>query len=206
MGLTGLLTTALGAGLVHAAPPETHVMHWSQGGTRHATDGANNLHYQAEIRVELQPSLRVVVTDSGSYLDHNMYSRPGGFPSNHDDRIKWRNVWLGTWFQQGDQLLLSLLLKSRECKHEEQWNDEPPKPHRCRDVSPQLNLTCKADTVTTDDLSKPPQVPVAVWTCTPAGTAKLADTPSRWVLGKQGCVQVVAGYGPVRYRGCEKPD
>jgi hypothetical protein len=68
-------------------------------------------------------------------------------------------------------------------------------------------VECQAGQVRTEDLRGRSSVraTMAVWTCSPAETADLAETPSRWVLGKSSCVQVAAGRHGYSYQRCSSP-
>lgn len=99
---------------------------------------------------------------------------------------------------------LELSLHDRKCTHQKKRSDTTSQTLPCGAVSKQLALSCKIEQITTEDLSGPSPVraTVAVWVCSPSAPADLADTPSRWVLGKASCVKVLAGRSGLRYQKC----
>ena len=182
----------------------THAMQWEDGQTIHLAKqgGAINRHRSVKIEVEVFSSKRVLVTDSGSRSEHNLY------PSySTDDSTTWVNLWQGTWSFTGDLMKIELTLHDRKCTRQKKMSDAAAQTLPCGAVSKQLALSCKLAQVTIQDLSgaAPLSTAVPVWTCLPTAPADLADTPVSWVLGKASCVKVLAGPSGLDYQKCALP-
>lgn len=179
----------------------THSMQWEEAETIHIANeaGAINHHRNVAIEVEVFSSRRVIVSERGNRAENNLHRT-----YRSEDVTKWSQIWQGTWSVDGDTMQLVLTLHNRQCSHEKKWSDAAPQRLPCAAMSPKLTLTCSIDQVTLAERSGAAAVraPVPVWSCTPAEPAELADTPSRWVLGKASCVKVVGGRRGLGYQMC----
>ncbi len=182
----------------------THAMQWEEGQNIHIANqgGAMNRHRHVQLSVEVFSSHKVLVSESGSRSEHNLYRN-----YSSDESTKWSSIWQGRWSLNGEQMELDLQLWNRQCTHQKKWSDAAAETLPCEAVSKHLAVSCTLSQVVIGDAGGPSAVrgSVPVWICTPSDSAELADLPSRWVLGKASCVKVLAGHREVSYQRCPRP-
>lgn len=182
----------------------THSMQWEEGQNIHIANqgGAINRRRHIQLEVEVFSSNKVLVSESGSRSEHNLYR-----DYSSDESTKWFNIWQGKWSFSGEKLELELTLKDRKCTHQKKWSDAAAETLPCEAVSKQLAVSCTLSQVMTEDASGSSVVRglVPVWICEPSAPAELADLPSRWVLGKASCVKVLPGHRGFSYQRCARP-
>jgi hypothetical protein len=143
------------------------------------------------IEVEVFSSHRAIVTDSGKFVQQDLYR---DYSSN--DSTEWSNIWTGKWSLIGVTMHLDLALDERTCAHQKKWNNSPAEFLPCSVVSKELHLMCSAETLSVE------QQAGQAWRCSLAAKADLAFTPSQWVLGRASCVRVVSVHSDESYAEC----
>lgn len=212
LGLVSLVTpwgsgsgSAAGAEPVPRAPlrlPHVAVMHWTEGINIHIgnQEGAINRRGNVMVSVELLAGNRLRGYDSGTRSEHNLFRN---YSTNEE--ATWKNHWSGSWVLAGSSLRLDLRLDSRECKKTKTATGVAPETLKCQTPSSKLRMECSTQHIELEFYTGPPEAQERkvskqeVWACSPADSAELGETPSRWVLTKDiSCVQVNPGIGPGR--------
>lgn len=192
-----------------AAPlrlPKVSEMQWIEGINIHIghQEGAINRRANVLVSVELLEGNKLRGSDSGTRSEHNLFSN-----YSTEESATWKNRWSGTWLLAGGSLRLDLRLDARDCKKTKTAAGAAPEKLACQRPSPKLRMECTTQHIEMESWSGPADSPVRqtskqeVWACSPADSAELGETPSRWVLAKQlACVQVNPGRGRTTYSVC----
>lgn len=210
LGVLGV-SACLVPGLARAETKDLgkYQMLWSQDTRRNKSDGTYSRDTEKEVRiqVEVSSSRKVSVLDSGTASQH-IYNKFGGIRESTQESAKWSNTWSGTASLSGEVMTLDLKLASRQCTYEKATDKQPAKPLPCEKVSEQLRLVCKMEQVPLAGQTGKPQgsVTAPAWVCEPEGQVSLFGTPSRWVLGRESCVRVIAETRfTEHYERCNEP-
>ena len=175
----------------------THTMKWIDAQNIHIANQGGAIHHDAQITIEVEvfSSWKAIVSETGKRSANNLYKT-----YSIEDTTTWSNIWTGTWSLSGDTMKLALSQYKHACEHAKSYSDHPGKTITpCDPVDTQIEMTCALVEVALETKAK-----VRTWTCTPIGTPKLGETPSRWVLGKASCVQLAGGLvgGVAHYEAC----
>jgi hypothetical protein len=143
-----------------------------------------------------------------SRIEHEGESMSGVLDATsgtHEDRTRWREVWLGTWAaKDAGTLLFEVRRAEHVCDHTVTDHDVVGPKERCPSSPDTMTLECRREKIpmdgTFDDTGarKPPH---EAWRCAARGRGAVA-----WVLGEGSCVETRTGPGPVAYRACAEAE
>jgi hypothetical protein len=169
-----------------AKQSSTHAMRWLEDTNIHiAGGGAIDRHVKVTIAVEVFSSGKVIVTDTGTRKEHDLYD------SYSTDRVTtWTTIWDGKWKLAGRMLTLDLAPRSQKCKREKKYSDAAPQSEPCRPIDKQVTITCGLGKV---ELAGKPAKQVDAWSCAFASTLQIGETQRSWTLGNASCLQVRFG-------------
>jgi hypothetical protein len=195
--ITCLLVLAA-PGLAASDPASTRLaMKRTEGENLHLADQAGAIHWSADIRitVDLRSDKKLTAISKGTRGEHNLYAGGPGPSYNTDETTTWTTRWNGTWAIADDKLVLDLVLAEHNCTHTKTTTGEKPEDLPCKVASKQTQLNCTSKQIELEDASHPDKPQHAdAWSCGAKTSSDLAESPSRWVLGKTACIETLGGH------------
>ena len=152
-------------------------MHWVRRDTNH--------HGEARVEVSFVSDTKMVVTDRGSY-------------KQHDDLTTWANTWTGTFNIDADNMNAALTLKDRTCSKTS--SNAPGKTKPCDPIDKAIKIRCIFYETSLETPGKPHDFEM-LWNCSTDN--KLGETPLPWVFGyKAPCIEATSGRSGTTYKRC----
>jgi hypothetical protein len=183
---------------------QTMELRYAMSWNLHADFGAMDRRRESKVVLDLAAGGAARLVDEGEYAEGVLDNRWG----RKDELTRWRNVWIGSWSEQEDGMLLELRSAFRECEQSSTDYGGAPATTDCPGVPAAVSLECIADQVMAGPdpaCSEQDKQAHAVWIChASAGNPDLGGSPLSWVFGTEACLEISGGplAGPRVYSVC----
>lgn len=163
----------------------------------HGNTGASGARLESGVTLHLLPGGRVRIEDQGSREESDLFA-----DVYRAKKTRWSHVWLGSFTQQKDLIVLNLERSKIACavvatERNNARGASTEKKTACPDLPAKIQMQCQTAQIPVEAARQSPDQRTqtqAALRCSPSdGQVMQADTPTPWVFGKTACIETVNG-------------